>query len=226
MAFVIGERRPPSEGLASTLAAFRRVSTGSLGHLTDFGFANGLLPLTRPSKVVGTAFTVRIPHLDGTAVHYALNLVRPGDVLVIDTCGDRTRAYWGGVAAHAAVCAGVAGVIVDGPITDWEELTVSGPPVWCHGGQTTSITARRLGLEGELLVPVQVGGAVVQPDDIVFADSDGVFFVSPLAADELAARLAAREAREPELKRRLDAGEKMADLSGAAATVAGMLHNQ
>jgi 4-hydroxy-4-methyl-2-oxoglutarate aldolase len=223
MAFVIGERPPPVDGLAATLEAFRRVSTGSLGHLTDFGYGVGLQPLTRPSRAVGTAFTVRIPHLDGTAVHYALSLVRPGDVLVIDTCGDRTRAYWGGVVAHAAVRAGVAGVIVDGPITDWEELTTSGPPVWCYGGMTTSITARRLGLEGAVLVPVQVGGAVVQPDDIVFADSDGVFFVPADGASELAARLAAREAREPELKRRLDAGEKMADVSGAAATVADML---
>lgn len=223
MAFVIGERRPPAAGLVNTLEAFRGVSTGSLGHLTDFGFGQGLLPLTRPSKVVGSAFTVRIPRLDGTAVHYALNLVRPGDVLVIDTCGDRTRAYWGGVVAHAAARAGVAGVVIDGPITDWEELTISGPPVWCYGGLTASITARRLGLEGAVLVPVQVGGAVVQPDDIVFADSDGVFFVPPLGAGELAARLATREAREPELKRRLDAGEKMADVSGAAATIVEML---
>jgi regulator of RNase E activity RraA len=176
--------------------------------------------------VVGPAFTVRVPHFDGTAVHQALSLVRPGDVLVIDTCSDHLRAYWGGVTAHAAVRAGVAGVVVDGPITDWEELSSSGPPVWCFGGLTTSITARRLGLEGAVLVPIQVGGAVVQPDDIVFADSDGVFFVPALGADVLAAQLVAREAREPELKRRLDAGEKMADVSGAATMLAEILQGR
>jgi 4-hydroxy-4-methyl-2-oxoglutarate aldolase len=221
--FVIGDRPAPPEAFDATLDAFRRVTTGSLGHLTDFGFASGLLPLVRPQKVVGPAFTVRTPRLDATPVHYALNLVQPGDVLVIDTCGERTRACWGGVVAHAALRAGVAGVIIDGPITDWEEITASGPPVWCYGGLTSSITGRRLGLEGALQVPVQVGGAVVQPMDIVFADSDGVFFVRPDGAADLAATLAIREAREPELKRRLDAGEKMADVSGAAATVAAML---
>jgi regulator of RNase E activity RraA len=223
MAFSIGDRPPAADDLESILEAFRRVTTGSLGHLTDFGYGAGLQPLKRPSKAVGPALTVRVPHLDATAVHYALNLARPGDVLVIDTCGDRTRAYWGGVVAHAALRAGVAGVVVDGSITDWEEIMLSSPPVWCYGGQTSSITGRRLGLEGAVLVPVQVAGAVVQPDDIVFADSDGVFFVPRAGSAELAVVLAAREAREPGLKQRLDAGEKMADVSGAAATVAAML---
>jgi regulator of RNase E activity RraA len=223
MAFVIGDRPEAPGDIEATLEAFRRVTTGSLGHLTDFGFATGLEPLQRPCRAVGQAFTVRIPRLDATAVHYALNLVRAGEVLVIDTCGERSRACWGGVVAHAAQRAGVAGVIVDGPVTDWEEITTSGPPVWCFGGRTSSLTGRRLGLEGAVLVPVQVGGAVVQPGDIVFADSDGVFFVRPEGAAELAKTLAAREAREPELKRRLDAGEKMADVSGAAALVDTML---
>jgi 4-hydroxy-4-methyl-2-oxoglutarate aldolase len=121
------------------------------------------------------------------------------------------------VVGHAALRAGVAGVVVDGPVTDWEELTASGPPVWCRG--LSSITGRRLGLEGAVLVPVQVGGAVVQPGDIVLADSDGVFFVSPDGAAELADALIVREAREPGLKRRLDAGEKMGDISGARQAV-------
>jgi 4-hydroxy-4-methyl-2-oxoglutarate aldolase len=203
--------------MEETLQKFGQVSTGSLGHLTDFGYAIGLQALTRPAKAVGRAFTVRIPRLDATIVHYALNLIEPGEVLVLDTSGERERACWGGVVGHAALRAGVAGVVVDGPVTDWEELTASGPPVWCRG--LSSITGRRLGLEGAVLVPVQVGGAVVQPGDIVLADSDGVFFVSPDGAAELADALIVREAREPGLKRRLDAGEKMGDISGARQAV-------
>jgi 4-hydroxy-4-methyl-2-oxoglutarate aldolase len=203
--------------MEETLQKFGQVSTGSLGHLTDFGYAIGLQALTRPAKAVGRAFTVRIPRLDATIVHYALNLIEPGEVLVLDTSGERERACWGGVVGHAALRAGVAGVVVDGPVTDWEELTASGPPVWCRG--LSSITGRRLGLEGAVLVPVQVGGAVVQPGDIVLADSDGVFFVSPDGAAELADALIVREAREPGLKRRLDAGEKMGDISGARQVV-------
>jgi 4-hydroxy-4-methyl-2-oxoglutarate aldolase len=217
VSFTVGERPPRVKGMEAVLSAFREVSTGSLGHLTDFGYASGLEALTRPQKAVGLAFTVHIPSLDATAVHYALNLVEAGEVLVIDTSGERSRACWGGVVAHAALRSKVAGVVVDGPITDWVEVTASGPPVWCRG--LSAITGRRLGLEGAVLTPVQVGGAVVQPGAIVFADTDGVFFVPPGGAAELAQTLRAREAREPDLKRRLDAGEKMADISGARKAV-------
>ena len=217
MAFRIGSRPAHAPDFEATLETFRNVSTGSLGHLTDFGYAHGLAALTRPQKAVGPAFTVRIPILDGTAIHYAVSLVEPGEVLVIDTTGERERACWGGVVAHAALRAGVAAVIVDGPITDWGEVTESGPPVWCRG--LSSITGRRLGLEGEIQVPVTIGGAVVNPGDIVFADTDGVFFVRPEGALDLANALVTREAREPGLKQRLDAGEKMADVSGAREVV-------
>jgi 4-hydroxy-4-methyl-2-oxoglutarate aldolase len=219
MAFEIGSRREFDDDLQATVEAFEKVTTGSLGHLTDFGFVAGLQPLTRPAKAVGPAFTVRIPDLDATAVHYALNLIQPGEVLVVDTCGERRRACWGGVVAHAAARAGVAAVIVDGPVTDWEEITASGPPVWCWAGATSSITGRRLGLEGAVLTSIQVGGATTNPGDIVFADTDGVFIVSREGAYDLAQALAEREAREPVLKRRIDEGEKLADISGAAVTV-------
>ena len=215
--FRIGTRPQPAPGIEETIGKFSKVSTGSLGHLTDFGYALGLQALARPSKAVGLAFTVRVPRLDATVVHYALNLIEPGEVLVIDTSGERERACWGGVVGHAALRAGVNGVVVDGPITDWEEISASGPPVWCRG--LSSITGRRLGLEGAVLVPVTVGGAVVQPGDIVLADTDGVFFIAQEGAAELADALIAREAREPALKRRLDAGEKMGDISGASQVV-------
>lgn len=226
MAFEIGNRREFPGDLRATVEAFGKVTTGSLGHLTDFGYVAGAQPLTRPAKAIGPAFTVRIPSLDATPVHYALNLVEPGEVLVIDTCGERKRACWGGVVAHAALRAGVAAVIVDGPVTDWEELTAEGPPVWCWAGATTSITGRRLGLEGAVLTTVQVGGATTNPGDIVFADTDGVFIVPADGALELAEALAVREAREPVLKKRLDDGEKLADISGAAASVQEMRERQ
>lgn len=217
MAFTVGRRPDGPDGIEHTLDRFRTVTTGTLGHLTDFGFADGLAAMTRPQRAVGRAFTVRMPNLDGTILHYAMNLVQPGEMIVIDTSGERRRATWGGVVAHAAFRAGVAGVVLDGPMTDWEEVVASGVPVWCRG--LTSITARRLGLEGALQVPVSVGGAVVNPGDIVLADTDGVFFIPVEGAAELVEEMIAREAREPGIRARLDAGEKMADISGAREAI-------
>src|SRR5207237_5009725 len=127
-----------------------KASTGTLGHLTDFGFAPGIAPLLRPAKAVGLAFTVRVPHLDATALHYAMSLVEPGEILVVDTTGQTTRAFLGAVTAYAALRAGVAAVVMDGMVTDWVDITRSGLQVWCRG--TTSLTGKALSLEGALQV--------------------------------------------------------------------------
>jgi regulator of RNase E activity RraA len=216
MTFRVGAWPDPPLATPAAVAGFTQVSASTLGHLTDVGYAVGVTALTRPSKAVGPAFTVRIPRVDGAALSRALDLVRPGDVLVVDTSGETVRACWGGILAHAALRAGVAGVVIDGPVTDWVEITASGPPVWCRG--VSALTTRRLEFEGALLVPVQVGGAVVCPGDIVLADSDGVFFVSAEGAEELAAQLLAREAEEPAVRHRLDAGERLGAISRPRAT--------
>jgi len=58
-------------------------------------------PVLPTKRVAGTAVTLRIPHADSTALHYLTKLVRPGDVVVIDRCGDDKHAAWGGVITHA-----------------------------------------------------------------------------------------------------------------------------
>ena len=60
MPYTLGPRPDLPADLESVLASFRKASTGTLGHLTDFGFALGLAPLCRPAKAVGLAFTVRV----------------------------------------------------------------------------------------------------------------------------------------------------------------------
>lgn len=211
--FEIGERPPRIPGIDEALAALRKVGTATLGHLTDFGFAPGLVPFKRPAKVVGLAYTIHIPRVDSSAVHYALTQVQPGEVMVVDTTGETMRSPWGGGVTYAAQKAGAAGAVVDGMLTDWEELMAYGLDVWARG--FTSLTTRGLGLEGALQVPVQIGGVVVKPGDVVFADSDGVFFLNPAHAAEIAARLAEIEGRWPETKKRLDAGEKLGNINGA-----------
>jgi regulator of RNase E activity RraA len=117
--------------------------------------------------------------------------------------------------AYAAKRAGAAGIVVDGPATDWEELKEVGLPVWCRG--ITALTTHGLALEGAVQVPVRIGEAVVRPGDVVFADSDGVYFLVPEAVPAIVETLREREAREPGVRARLDAGEKLPDITGARA---------
>lgn len=202
---------PPDE----VLDALARTSVSTVGHLTDFGFPTGLTPLFRPLAFVGPAITVKIPHIDHTAVHVAIDSLRPGDVLVIEQSGDDTRSCFGGMGSYAARAMGAVGAVLSGPVNDVHEVTELGFPVYSRG--TAAHTTRLLGLEGSINVPVSIGGAVIRPGDIVFADSDGLAVIPPGSAADLAAVLAEKEAVEPEQKRRIDAGARLSDLSGARA---------
>jgi len=209
--FIEGRHGPEVDpDLASTL---RSVSPATLGHFTDFGFTRGLRPNRTHLKVVGGAVTVRIPHLDATAVHCVMDVVRPGDVIVVDQSGDMDRACWGGGMSYVAQLKGAEGVIVDGAVTDVDEIDDLGPPVFFRS--VSALTTRLLGIEGAINVPGTVGGVTVCPGDVIFADENGVAVLTVPQAEHYAPLLVEREAAGPEVRRRLSAGESLADISGA-----------
>jgi 4-hydroxy-4-methyl-2-oxoglutarate aldolase len=195
------------------IEAYRNVSPSTIGHLTDHGFMCSLRALAEPVKLVGTAVTVRIPHLDSTAVHVAVDLLQPGDVLVVSMSGDVQRACFGGMVAYATWRRQAAGAVIDGAITDLQEIRRLGLPVFYR--QVSALTTRVLGVEGEVNVPISVDGAVVLPGDLILGNEDGVMVVPRDRLDALHRVAAEKEAAEPAMRARLDAGQALADLSGA-----------
>ena len=173
---------------------FAGLATSTLGHFSDFGAIASLEPLHRPVRLVGTALTVRIPHVDGSIIREALTLARPGDVLVIDVSGDHRRACWGEFRAYAALTKGLAGVVTNGAVTDRETLSRLTLPMFAAG--TSPLTTRSLSLEGEINTPVAIDGVTVTPGDLVLGDDDGLFVVPPHRADELAEKALAKQQDE------------------------------
>ena len=55
----------------------------------------GIVPMHEDSKLLGTAFTVRVPQGDNLMFHAAMDLAKPGDVIVIDAGGFTDRAILG-----------------------------------------------------------------------------------------------------------------------------------
>ena len=194
--------------------ALSKVCTSTLGHLRDYGFPKGLQPLQRPISFVGCAVTVRIPHMDSTAVHTAVDDLRPGDVFVVEHSGDTARSCFGGMVAFTAKTRGAVGAVFDGPVNDRDEIISYGLPVYSRG--VTAHTTRILGLEGAINVPVSVGGSVIEPGDVVWADGDGLAVLTPQEALEIAAVLADKEGAEPALRERIIAGGRLSEWSGAA----------
>jgi 4-hydroxy-4-methyl-2-oxoglutarate aldolase len=211
-------RPMPTQIPDAVLAKLREVETATVGHVLHSQFAASEIRAVLPEKrVAGTAVTLRIPGADSTLLHHALSLVRPGDFLVIDRCGDRTHACWGGVVTNAAMLAGVVGGVIDGPATDFNEVRRVGMPLWCLG--PSPITTKLLGLEGTLNGPVSVGGVSVEPGDAVLADESGVLFLKPWQAEEIADRALDMQKREIDLLARLEKGERLPDISGATKMV-------
>jgi regulator of RNase E activity RraA len=141
----------------------------------------------------GTALTVYCRPADNLMVHKALALAAPGDIVVVDTCGNTTSAVFGELMCHSAVANHVGGIIVDGAIRDVEAITRLGLPAFSR-----SVSAGGCDKDGpgEINVPICCGGTVVAPGDIVVGDADGVAVVPRADAAqvlELLAQLVERE---------------------------------
>jgi 4-hydroxy-4-methyl-2-oxoglutarate aldolase len=205
---------PRIQGVApELLELYKTVCPSTIGHMTDFGFLKGLQPIFRPIHFVGNAVTVRIPHMDSTAVHKVLDIVEPGDIVVVDMSGDIERSCWGEMVTYAAKVKKVAGVVVAGCVNDFSALIDLKLPIFSLG--VSPITTRILGLEGEINTPVSVCGVTINPGDLIVADDDGVFAVSPDKAWEYGKSANLKQAGEPDMKRKLEAGQSLAGIGKA-----------
>jgi len=204
---------PPSLD-AALLAKLQRCETATIGHFMLAGFMDARIqPIQTGTRIAGTAVTVRTHGTDSTIISHALSQARAGDVLVIDRSGEARHASWGLVTSTAAKVAGLAGVIIDGVATDIGEVRKYGVPLWCRG--LSPVTTKRIGLAGEFCVPVSCGGVDVRPGDVIIADECGIVVLDPKEAEAAADRAIGMQDAEGKSRARLDAGERLPDISGA-----------
>src|SRR5256886_9368332 len=190
-----------------------RAEPATIGHFRNWGFMDpAIRAMQSDLRIAGPAVTVRVPGVDGTIVGYALGQVRPGDVLVIDRCGDHRHAAFGGLVAYACKVAKIAGVIIDGVATDIGEVRKYGVPLWCRG--LSAVTTKRIGLAREVCVPGGCGGGDVKPRDVGIADEFGIVVLDPKDAEAAAERAIGMPDAEGASRKRLGACRKLPDTSG------------
>lgn len=209
----------PKQVAAPLLEKCARAETATVGHIRQMGFANREIQnvLGQRTTIAGTAVTLAIPGQDATLLHHIVQYLRPGDILCIDRLGETKHACVGGLVAAAIAATKCAGVIIDGPCTDTPEIEHYGLPIWCRG--TAPITTRLYNIGGSFNVPVCIGGAVVNPGDVVIADFSGVLIMPPGEADADVDWALAKQSAEPADHERVLAGERLGDLTGASAKV-------
>ena len=142
-----------------------------------------IVPLGK-GQLLGTAFTVRVAAGDNLMLHAAMDLAKPGDVIVIDAGGFTERAIFGELMATYCKTRGVRGIICDGAVRDAQALAAM-EDFQVYARAVTPNGPYKNG-PGEINTPITVGGRVVFPGDIVVGDGDGVLFIRPEHAQQIA----------------------------------------
>ena len=143
---------------------------------------SGIQAVVPGCRICGPACTVNTRAGDFLAILRGLHAARAGDVLVISNQASPDVAVFGGITATEAKLKGLSGLVTDGKVRDIEEIRKLNFPVFARG--TTPRVAGR-GSLGEVNVPIQCGGVVVEPGDIVVGDADGVVVIPRQKAPEI-----------------------------------------
>lgn len=160
-------------------------------------------------RTIGRALTVRTGAGDNLALHRAVAVAQPGDVLVV-TCPGTPVGLAGEVICTALQALGARGLVTDSGVRDHDELTLLGLPVWSAAITPRGTTKHDPGTVGE---PISIGGAVVRTGDIVIADGDGVVCLPPTSWPRVREQGSAKDAREQEWLDRLREGTPLATLT-------------
>jgi regulator of RNase E activity RraA len=152
-------------------------------------YEDGFQVLHPGTKMVGRAFTVQFmparPDLDAVVSakgrvsnQTAIDMVQPGDVLVVDLFGKGVDGTIVGdnLFYYLMKVAKANGLVVDGSIRDLEGIAEMPMPAYfrkTHPSFLTNVTITGIN------VPVHIGNATVFPGDLVFGDREGVYFIPP-----------------------------------------------
>jgi regulator of RNase E activity RraA len=184
--------RPP----ADLMRQFRKFATPDIADLLNRLYAVDpeIRVLTSPAhRVCGPALTVKVFPGDNLMVHKALDVLEPGDVIVVDASGSKMNAVLGDLISTKARHRGCAGFVIDGLVRDLPGIQELGDfPVFARG--MTPIGPLHRG-PGEINFPVCCGSVVVNPGDLIIGDACGVVVVPQAIAAELLGRLESHHAK-------------------------------
>ena len=164
-------------------------------------YEDGFQILHPGKKMVGRAFTLQFmplrPDLDGVINakaqaaglgrmynQVAIDMVQPGDVLVVDLFGqaDGGTIVGDNLFYYLMKSARAAGLVVDGSIRDLEGISEMDMPAYFRHAHPSPIS--NVIISG-INIPVRIGKATVMPGDLVFGDREGVYFIPPALVQDV-----------------------------------------
>ncbi|QXJ35438.1 4-carboxy-4-hydroxy-2-oxoadipate aldolase/oxaloacetate decarboxylase [Saccharolobus shibatae] len=166
-------------------------------------------PIQPGLKAAGTAITVRCSDGDNLMLHAAVEIAKPGDVIIMTTISGTANGVFGELLATSFKVRGISAFITDSGVRDVSKLREMKYPVWSKYITAVGTSKNR---PGWINVPITIEGVIVKPGDFVLADDDGVVIVPREEIDEVLVRAKEREEKENEVRKRLLNGELSLDI--------------
>lgn len=180
------------------------------GHVVDSMSGRGALdyrikPIEADrSSICGVALTVKAAPGDNMAVNGALDVAKPGDIVVCATDSFVDTAVVGDLLLGMLKNAGAAAFVTDGLIRDLKDVRGVGLPVFAMGVNPNSPTG---GGTGSVGLPIMIGGVHVEPGDIIIGDEDGVVVVPQADLPQVLETIKEVRALEAEAEAKVKAGQ-------------------
>ncbi|HTQ86065.1 MAG TPA: 4-carboxy-4-hydroxy-2-oxoadipate aldolase/oxaloacetate decarboxylase [Candidatus Solibacter sp.] len=178
-----------------------------------------LRPIYPAAMAAGPAVTVLCHPGDNLMIHAAVEVCRPGDVMVVALVAESTDGMFGELLATSLRAHGVVGLVIDAGSRDIAKLTEMNFPVWSRAVSAQGTVKETA---GSVNVDVVCAGAIVHPGDVIVGDQDGVVVVSRAHAAEVAKLASDRRAKEERTRQRLHSGELGLDIYGLRAKLAAL----
>ena len=195
-------------------------------------YADGFQVLHPAQTLVGRAFTVQFmperSDLESVAVakakargiprltnQTAIDMLQPGDVLVVDLFGKKVDGtivgdnlfYYVMKATHGG------GLVVDGSVRDLDGISEIDMPAYFRSVDPTPIG--NVMLTG-INIPIRIGGVTVMPGDLVVGDREGVYFIPPQAVKDVLDRADETHIHDEWTKKKFDEGKyKSSEIYGS-----------
>src|SRR5258707_5511749 len=195
-------------------------------------YADGFHVLHPGKTLAGRAFTVQFmpvrPDVNDVAVakakangvsrltnQTAIDMLQPGDVLVVDMFGKKVNGTIVGdnLFYYVMKATKAGGLVVDGSIRDLDGISKIDMPAYFRFADPTPIG--NVMLTG-INVPIRIGGVTVMPGDLVVGDREGVYFVPPQFVKEVLDRADETHIHDELTKKKFDVGKyKSSEIYGS-----------